>query len=454
MSQLSGKEHFVSTSSTGSHTDLYSPVARPSKMQKLQINTQHNATFFYESSPQDGSGPSGYAQQQQHQEDYSPAQEAEDQHTDYNQETEHNQETEYRDPFFYYEESHVEESVQNCNLSLIGKILSDKPIFTQILHSSLTGIWCNPMGFKISELAGKKYQLRMEREEDLQRALKGSPWIIRNCWLILHQWERGKDIQNLDFTHVPLWMQFWGLPLHCQSLNMGKEMGGQIGTVLDVGIYDFPGSAKTVKVKINFNVQHPIRPGMYIGNNRDGISWIDFRYENLPMFCFGCGLVGHNIENCRNPHTPYEGGTNPRGTWLRTKIFGKRIIERPEKTFRSNALNSISGGQFSPIPKGLLNKMASMQINKQGGNLHRQGNNTTSPSNSTTPRNTHVYQSNQLIQTPTAATTSTYQITHHNLETESRTMKRKLENTPSGHQDKETQGEQLAGLVSKASQKP
>lgn len=43
---------------------------------------------------------------------------------------------------------------------------------------------------------------------------------------------------------------------------MGNEMGGQIGTVLDVGIYEFPESAKIVKVKINFNVQNPIRPGL------------------------------------------------------------------------------------------------------------------------------------------------------------------------------------------------
>lgn len=102
----------------------------------------------------------------------------------------------------------------------------------------------------------------MEKEEDLQRALKGSPWIIRNCCLILHQWDRDRDIQSLDFSHVPILIQFWGLPLHCKSLTMGNEMGGQIGTVLDVGIYEFPESAKIVKVKINFNVQNPIRPGL------------------------------------------------------------------------------------------------------------------------------------------------------------------------------------------------
>jgi len=91
---------------------------------------------------------------------------------------------------------------------------------------------------------------------------------------------------------------------------MGKEMWSQLGTVMDVGLYDFPDNAKVVKVKILFDINHPIRAGMYIGNDEDGATWVDFRYENLPMFWFGCGLVGHNVENCRNTPLRFEGGTN------------------------------------------------------------------------------------------------------------------------------------------------
>jgi hypothetical protein len=107
---------------------------------------------------------------------------------------------------------------------------------------------------------------------------------------------------------------------------------------------------------------------MFIGNDNDGITWVDFHFENLPMFCFGCGLVGHNIDNCKNHHLPFEGGTNPGGAWLRSKNYGRRIIERPDKTFCSNPIRSLSGGQFSPIPKGLIEKMAAMKLHKQGAN--------------------------------------------------------------------------------------
>jgi hypothetical protein len=78
---------------------------------------------------------------------------------------------------------------------------------------------------------------------------------------------------------------------------MGKEMGAQLGIVLDVGLYEFPNNAINVKVKTLFNKNHPIREGMFIGNEEDDINWVDFRYENLHMFCFGCGLVGYNMEN-------------------------------------------------------------------------------------------------------------------------------------------------------------
>ena len=170
----------------------------------------------------------------------------------------------------------------------------------------------------------------------------------------------------MDFNHVPLWIQLWGLPLRCKSLTMGKEMGAQLGTVLDVGLYDFPNNARIVKIKILFDISHPIRAGMHTGNDQDGINWVDFRYENLPMFCFRCRLIGHNQENCKNQPIPLEGDTNARGAWLISRNYGCKIYERKEKTLCSNPMRSISGRQFSPIPKGLIDKMATMSIRKQG----------------------------------------------------------------------------------------
>jgi len=75
---------------------------------------------------------------------------------------------------------------------------------------------------------------------------------------------------------------------------MGKAIGGQLGEVLDVVVYEFPDKASIVKIKVLFDIRSPIRAGMFIANDVDGINWVDFRFENLLVFCFLCRLVGEN----------------------------------------------------------------------------------------------------------------------------------------------------------------
>jgi hypothetical protein len=106
--------------------------------------------------------------------------------------------------FSMYEDEHIGEGIKQCKNSIIGKILAPKQISKQVLHSSLMGIWCSPVGFKITELENNMYQFSFEKEADVTRILKGEPWIIRNVWLKLHLWNRTTNIQELDFQHVPL----------------------------------------------------------------------------------------------------------------------------------------------------------------------------------------------------------------------------------------------------------
>lgn len=267
--------------------------------------------------------------------------------------------------FAMYEDEHIGEGIKQCKNSIIGKILAPKQISKQVLHSSLMGIWCSPAGFKITELENNMYQFSFEKENEITRILKGEPWIIRNVWLKLHLWNRSTNIQELDFKHVPLWIQFWGLPLHCKTTAMGFQLGTQVGKVEESAVYEYPDNAKIIKIKVQFDISTPIRAGMYIGHEEDGINWVDFRFENLPLFCFKCGLIGHAEDNCEvySEEIP-EGSINPRGPWLRSKVYGKRINDKRDQRFHSNPLKSVSGSNFSPIPKAMTEMMANLQIRK------------------------------------------------------------------------------------------
>lgn len=40
-----------------------------------------------------------------------------------------------------------------------------------------------------------------------------------------------------------------------------------------------------------------MRRGIFIGIGSDDQNWLPFKYENLPGFCFGCGVLGHVLNN-------------------------------------------------------------------------------------------------------------------------------------------------------------
>jgi hypothetical protein len=50
---------------------------------------------------------------------------------------------------------------------------------------------------------------------------------------------------------------------------------------------------------------------------------------------------------------------------MSSNSYDRRIIETKEKTFRSNHWNSLSSGQFSTTPKGLIDMMARLNVNKE-----------------------------------------------------------------------------------------
>ncbi|MBA0881790.1 hypothetical protein Goshw_002636 [Gossypium schwendimanii] len=51
-------------------------------------------------------------------------------------------------------------------------------------------------------------------------------------------------------------------------------------------------------LRIELNVQKPLRRGIFVSTGNGNKCWIPFKYEKLPTFCFGCGRVGHGLHEC------------------------------------------------------------------------------------------------------------------------------------------------------------
>ncbi|KAJ1404178.1 Zinc knuckle CX2CX4HX4C [Sesbania bispinosa] len=222
------------------------------------------------------------------------------------------QPTEDTSNFIIYDDD-VEEGIDSCSKSLIRRILTQKPIHTNSLQSALAGIWCNPKGFRVEEIVPKTFQFYFDDEADVNRILKGSPWLFRYSWLILMRWVRDLNIDSLDFSCVAVRVQLWGLPAHCRTPKMGSKIGACLGQVLEYDVFECKERKSFLKILVNLDTQKPLLTGVPVGSNKDGVTWVEFQYEKLPQFCYLCGRIGHDDMFCNSsPKAPIDENENDR----------------------------------------------------------------------------------------------------------------------------------------------
>jgi hypothetical protein len=264
--------------------------------------------------------------------------------------------------FSYYTDHIIADGIKACQQSILGKIITDKTIHTSSIQNGLESIWGSPPGLKIQEIEGHILQFYMDNAADQERILLGNPWIFRNSWLIVKPWDRETDPRTLDFDHVPVWIQLWGLPAHCKTKAMGMHLGAVMGDVEASELYEYPGKKMIIKIKVAINVHKPIPSGIHVGNPIDGTCWVDFRYEKLPQVCFHCGLIGHADKLCRNQGLNMD-TMAPLGPWIISTQYGRRKMEERDRKYYSNPSQSPNFGTYSPpVPASLLAQLAAMKV--------------------------------------------------------------------------------------------
>ena len=52
-----------------------------------------------------------------------------------------------------------------------------------------------------------------------------------------------------------------------------------------------------MKIMVEVDVQQPLLRGTLV--KLEGVNtWVEFKYERCPDFCYNCGIVGHGDKSC------------------------------------------------------------------------------------------------------------------------------------------------------------
>ncbi|KAK5825798.1 hypothetical protein PVK06_020664 [Gossypium arboreum] len=72
-----------------------------------------------------------------------------------------------------------------------------------------------------------------------------------------------------------------------------QAIGSTFGGILRSDIKD-----ESCRIQILLNARKPLPRGIFITVGPTRKVWLPFKYESLPNFCFGCGIMSHIAKDC------------------------------------------------------------------------------------------------------------------------------------------------------------
>ncbi|KAH7544060.1 hypothetical protein JRO89_XS15G0098100 [Xanthoceras sorbifolium] len=185
----------------------------------------------------------------------------------------------------------------------------------------------------IKEAGSKKISLCLVDLADRRWVLSGGPWSFDGALLVLEEPSGLGDFNKMQFDKADFWIQLHNIPLFCMTKEAGLQLGSKVGKVKDIDTGpsgDCMG--KFLRIRVNIDVSRPLKRGIRVSLDESEESvMLLIRYERLPEYFFGCGMVGHHVRDC--PSAPagadfVQADNQPFGPWLRASSSG---VSRPSR---------------------------------------------------------------------------------------------------------------------------
>nr|POF23150.1 uncharacterized protein CFP56_63612 [Quercus suber] len=265
--------------------------------------------------------------------------------------------------------SHISGILEECSLSLFRRLLSDHHQNLRALKNILKAAWKMGSDLRIVEVGNNILQFKFGSRCQLEWVEKNGPWNFENNLLLLYRWRKGMTAKNISFPHSPFWVQIWGLPFENMTKENGRDIGSKIGRVLEVDkIAVLADQAKFLRVRVEVQIDKPLRRGGYVKNVEGGRFWVDFRYEKLPTFYYRCGILGHDKKHCQASSLEQSAGKQY-GEWLKASGGMKGGDEKGK--LKQQSVEERGGSVAMAVEEEHGSEMEAVSQRSQGAELGR-----------------------------------------------------------------------------------
>jgi hypothetical protein len=200
--------------------------------------------------------------------------------------------------------------------ALVGKVLAPNTLHVNTIGAVVKPAWGNPPGLFVRPMGNNLFLAEFGSEADRSRVAKGGPWCLGRHAVLLKNFDVRIRAEDVVFDEFPVWVRILNLGYELMHEDRAKPLAALLGVVerLDV---DENGRAwgSFLRARVTIDASEPfMRCVSTFSKKRNMAMHYDVMYENLPIYCFSCGMLGHSSLLCPTPAArdadgllPYDG---------------------------------------------------------------------------------------------------------------------------------------------------
>uniref|UniRef100_A0A803QE56 CCHC-type domain-containing protein n=1 Tax=Cannabis sativa TaxID=3483 RepID=A0A803QE56_CANSA len=187
--------------------------------------------------------------------------------------------------------------------TLLGRIVAKREMTAKLFQSIFSRMWKMVENWKMKIVDKQRdkgvVQINFNSRIDAKVILNKPPWIFNGGMLILEEWPSTGNWKDAKLDKVYCWTRIRGFPLKSFTLTNVRRIGEMAGEVTEIRWSNTQQVMLNgyVRVRIGFPIGRSIFVGRFIPSEGNK-TWIQIKFERLPILCYKCGIWGHEQVEC------------------------------------------------------------------------------------------------------------------------------------------------------------
>lgn len=159
----------------------------------------------------------------------------------------------------------------DIELSIVGKVYSERPYNFDAFKRTMTLIWAVPKGMIFRAIENGYFVIQFANVRDREKVLDGSPWTFDQHLVLLSEIKGSVQPSAINITHCPFWLRMYNLPLDSRSEKDVRTIAGSMGEILEVETDEVLWD-RSARVRVLLDITKPLRRLQRIKISRERLT--------------------------------------------------------------------------------------------------------------------------------------------------------------------------------------